>query len=71
MGRPSEKDFLRMISSGAVRDGGVTTRAVEIAQDIFGKDIGTLMGRTVRGKVPRVDMPRVQHYPKATNTSHW
>lgn len=59
MGRPSEKDFMRLISSGAVRDSGVTTKAVEIAHDVFGKDIGTLMGRTIHGKVPRVDVPRV------------
>ncbi len=57
MGRPSEKDFLRMITK--IRDCGVTPRDVRNANVIFGKDLGAVKGRTTRHKPPRTEVPTI------------
>ena len=57
MGRPSEKDFRRIVSERIVEDCPVSVTDVDNAQIIFGKDLGAIKGRTIRGKLNNVEIP--------------
>jgi len=48
LGYPSERDMVKMISSGGILNSPVTTRDVRVARAIFGPDLATLKGKTTR-----------------------
>ena len=50
LGKPSMKDYLNMIRHNHIKDCPVTVKDVERALAIYGKDLGTIMGRTVSYK---------------------
>jgi len=63
LGTPSIQDFKAIIRINAIRDNPVTTEDIELAEKIFGPDIGMLKGKTTRTKpIPvvsnRIDIPR-------------
>ncbi|MBS1768271.1 MAG: hypothetical protein JSS77_01290 [Acidobacteria bacterium] len=55
MGRPSMKDFLNMIRHNMIRNCPVTTKDVERATMIYGKDLGAIVGRTLSHKPKPLD----------------
>ena len=54
LGAPTVVNFKHMINSNAIRNCPVTVKDIEIAERVYGPDIGTLKGRTVRKKPPVV-----------------
>ena len=59
MGYPSVDDFRTAIKYKYVEDCLVTLEDIEVAEDIFGKDIHTLKGKTVRKAPIRVEMDHI------------
>ena len=47
---PTVSDFKAIIRINAIKDNPVTTEDIELAEKIFGPDIGTLKGKTTRRK---------------------
>ena len=50
IGRPSTKDFLRYVKNNLIPNCPVTTQDILTAEAIWGPDIGSLKGKTVRRK---------------------
>ena len=50
LGTPTVNDFKAIIRINAIKDNPVTTEDIELAEKIFGPDIGTLKGKTTRRK---------------------
>ena len=50
VGTPSIRDFKAIIRMNAIQNCPVTSEDIEIAEQVFGKDIGSLKGKTVRSK---------------------
>eukprot|EP00957_Ditylum_brightwellii_P173033 13173579-Ditylum_brightwellii.AAC.1 len=50
VGRPSEADFHNMINLNLMPNCPITTQDIKNANAIFGKDVGTLKGKTTRRK---------------------
>jgi hypothetical protein len=50
LGTPSLKDFKTIIQMNFIKDNPVTIEDVNIAENIFGQDIGSLKGKTTRKK---------------------
>jgi hypothetical protein len=59
IGRPSLRDFLRIVDNNQLINCPVTRRDVMAAEDIFGPDLGSLKGKTVRKSSPQVTHRRV------------
>ena len=57
VGRPSDKDFIRILKTSSLPDCPITPRDVLIANELFGPDVGSLMGKTTRRAPPIVDSP--------------
>ena len=47
---PSNADFKWLITNNQIKNCEVSVRNIDTAQEIWGKDISTLKGKTVRGK---------------------
>jgi len=54
VGRPSPKDFMAMIKTGTLKNVPITAADVLAANKIFGPDVGSLKGKTVRKTPPPV-----------------
>jgi hypothetical protein len=50
VGRPSTKDFLRIVARNQLPNCPITQDDILVAEDIFGPDIGSLKGKTARHK---------------------
>ena len=48
MGAPTVENFKHMLKTNLITDCPVTTKDVNVAEKIFGPDIGALKGRTTR-----------------------
>ena len=48
VGTPSVKDFKTMINLNAIKDNPITVQDIEMAEKIFGPNIGNLKGKTTR-----------------------
>ena len=57
MGRPSTATFVEALKHNAILNCPVTPTDVEVAEQIFGPDIGSLKGKTTRRNPPIVDSP--------------
>ena len=57
IGRPSDKDFIRILKTSSLPNCPVTPRDVMIANKLFGHDVGALKGKTTRRNPPIVDSP--------------
>jgi Reverse transcriptase (RNA-dependent DNA polymerase)/Zinc knuckle len=69
IGRPSTKDFIRIVEMNLIPNCPITRKDIMAADDIFGPDIGSLKGKTTRGQPNKVrptmiDLPSdlVQQY---------
>jgi len=60
MGFPSECDMIRMVKSGMVSNCPVSVSDIRAARDIFGPDVPSLKGKTVRHRSPRVELEFVE-----------
>jgi hypothetical protein len=58
LGTPLIKDFKNIITTNAIADNPINTEDIELAQQIFGEDIGSLKGKTIRRKL----LPVAQDY---------
>ena len=50
LGKPSMKDFISMINHNLINNCPITINDVKRATDIYGKDLGAIMGRTLSYK---------------------
>ena len=57
VGRPSDKDFIKILKASSLPNCPVTPRDVIIANKLFGPDVGALKGKTTRRSPPIVDSP--------------
>ena len=57
MGRPTDKDFIRILKVNSLPNCPVTPRDVVIANKLFGPDVGALKGKTTRRGHPIIDSP--------------
>ena len=57
VGRPSDKDFIKILKASSLPNCPVTPRDVIIANKLFGPDVGALKGKTTRRNPPIVDSP--------------
>eukprot|EP00978_Attheya_sp_CCMP212_P042095 scaffold250959_cov49-Attheya_sp.AAC.1 len=48
IGRPSTRDYLRIVEKNLLPNCPVTREDIKIAEAIFGPDVGSLKGKTVR-----------------------
>jgi hypothetical protein len=48
IGRPSTQRYMELISKGRIRNCAITRQDIVNAEDIFGPDLGSLKGKTVR-----------------------
>ena len=54
IGRPSTKDFIRIVTSNQLPNCPITRADILAAEHIFGPDVGSLKGKTTRKAPPRV-----------------
>ena len=57
VGRPSDKDFIKILKTSSLPNCPVTPRDFVIANKLFGPDVGALKGKTTRRNPPIVDSP--------------
>ena len=57
IGRPSDKDFIKVLKASSLPNCPVTQRDVIIANNLFGPDVGALKGKTTQRSPPIVDSP--------------
>ena len=57
VGRPSDKDFIRILKESSLPNCLVTPQDVVIANKLFGPDVGALKGKTTCRGLPIVDSP--------------
>ena len=57
VGRPSDKDLIKILKASSLLICPVTPRDVLIANKLFGPDVGALKGKTTRRGPPIVDSP--------------
>jgi hypothetical protein len=50
IGRPSFRDFLAIFKNNLLLNVTVTAQDIVNAEKIFGKELGALQGKTIRGK---------------------
>jgi hypothetical protein len=62
IGRPSTKDFVRIVTSNQLPNCPVTKADILAAEHIFGPDVGSLKGKTVRRR-PHLAKPTVEPLP--------
>jgi hypothetical protein len=55
IGRPTTRDFIHIVTNNLLPNCPVTKRDIVAAEDIFGPDLGSLKGKTVRRGPPPVD----------------
>jgi hypothetical protein len=55
--RPSTRDFIRIVEGGMLRNCPVSRSDVMTAEDIFGPNLGSFKGKTVRSKNAVADVP--------------
>jgi len=64
IGYPSINDFKNAIKYGYIQDCPITVEDINIAEDIFGKDIYALKGKTVRRAPYRVEIDHIRVPPE-------
>jgi hypothetical protein len=62
IGRPSLRTFLNIVDNNLLQNCPVTRKDIMAAEDIFGPDIGSLKGKTVRSASVPVDI-RIENLP--------
>ena len=62
LGTPSIKDFKSIITTNAISDNPVNTEDIELAQQIFGEDIGSLKGKTIQRKHYRLPETTLRYH---------
>ena len=55
IGRPSTRDYVKIVEGGMLQNCPVSRQDIAAAEDIFGPNLGSLKGKTVRHKNDRVD----------------
>ena len=50
LGSPSTRDFKKIIMINAIANNPVTTKDIDVVEQIFGQDIGSYKGKTTRYK---------------------
>jgi hypothetical protein len=59
VGRPSTREFIRIVENAHLPNCPVNREDIIAAEDIFGPEIGSLKGKTVRTKSPKVEEERL------------
>ena len=69
MAYPSERDFQNMVSKRMIQNCPISLSDIARANEIFGPDVATLRGKTVRPKSKRVELPP-SRVPRAFYLQH-
>ena len=56
IGRPSTRDFIKIVDNNLLPNCPITSRDIRNAEIIFGPDVGTLKGKTVRRTGEQVEV---------------
>jgi len=64
IGSPSLENMKMILKQNLIEDCTVTTKDVETAERVFGPDVGTLKGKTVRKKSPIVKNDLIEIPPE-------
>ena len=56
IGRPSTQAFIKIVNNTKLPNCPITSRNIMVAEKIFGPDVGSLKGKTVRHTADRVDL---------------
>ena len=57
IGRPNTKDFIQYVSQNLIPNCPITVKDIHNAEFVWGPDIGSLKGKTVRKQSPQVRVP--------------
>jgi len=70
IGRPSRKSFIHIVNNNLIRECPITCDDINRAEHIFGPDIGTLKGKTVRTQPSAVPTRNLIPLPMSIQTWH-
>jgi hypothetical protein len=70
IGRPSERVFKHMLTHGLIKNTSVTADDATRATDLYGPDIGSLKGKTVRTTPKAVRLPAILPLPDEIKHRH-
>jgi hypothetical protein len=70
LGRPSDRVFKHMLDHNLIKNATVTSADVSRATDIYGPDIGSLKGKTVRATPASVKIPDIIPLPDEIRLRH-
>ena len=59
IGRPSTKEFIKIVENNLLINCPINRQDIRAAEDIFGPDVGSLKGKTVRRGTAHVEVPSV------------
>jgi hypothetical protein len=51
IGRPSTRDYVKIVKGGMLANCPVSCADIKVAEDIFGPNLGSLKGKTIRKKM--------------------
>jgi hypothetical protein len=70
IGRPSTRTFMRIVDNNLLANCPITRKDIIAAENIFGPDVGSLKGKTVRKGAARVDISAVD-IPASLISQYW
>ena len=59
IGRPSRADYIKIVDGNLIPNCPITSQDIRAAEDIFGPNLGSLKGKTVRRETSHVDIEEV------------
>jgi hypothetical protein len=63
IGRPSTREYIRIVQNGHLPNCPIHREDILAAEDIFGPEVGSLKGKTTRMKAPKVEEDRYDGVP--------
>jgi hypothetical protein len=69
IGRPSTKEFLKIVDNHLLPNCPITREDIKVAEDIFGPDLGSLKGKTTR-RAPNLVRPEFIELPSDLKEAH-
>jgi len=70
LGRPSQKQFKRLITSNSIKNCPVTMQHVERSNYIYGDDVGTIKGKTTHTRPHHIDSRETVKVPDFVRIHH-
>ena len=70
LGRPSQKQFKRLITSNSIKNCPVTLQHIERSHYIYGDDVGTIKGKTTRTRPHHIASQEIVKVPDFVRAHH-